>query len=192
MAQEPARGSKAWRTCACCGQLYFWKDRRGDLDFTTNAMPEETLAIMKATGVQKFNLGGMSFGMVGPIVPTVTVPAEFVQFVEEHNGKVVGVNEAEEEVICAFTSQADVDKFTADSEGRTFEAPTFVGVCFSCEVRGGLCQHNFNEHKAQGAHSSRPHWDATGAADPSTCKFCRNEDGEQVGVRRADGIPERR
>jgi len=48
-------------------------------------------------------------------------------------------------------------------------------LCYSCRMRGGLCLHNLNDHLEQGAHRTKPHRDASGAADPSTCRWCLAE-----------------
>ena len=48
--------------------------------------------------------------------------------------------------------------------------------CGMCSHRGGLCMHNVFTRVAEGGesvmHSSRPHRDDSGAADPRTCRWC--------------------
>ena len=48
-------------------------------------------------------------------------------------------------------------------------------LCYGCRVRGRLCLHNLSKRAQNGdykAHSSRTHWDESGASDPATCRWC--------------------
>ena len=71
--------------------------------------------------------------------------------------------------------------------GRPFQFVSAMGyelekrsVCDVCSRRGQLCMHNTFERYQDlepgsftvAMHSSKPHWDASGAADPTTCRWC--------------------
>ena len=141
--------------CRCCGKETGIAEP--DLDMCTDALPDTTLWILKT-----------------PLVDIWKYGRELVEKGEHPYFTTVDEIDTEYERMCA--NGADVN--------YAREPRKLDDICVNCKVRGGLCQHNYNDHQEMGAHSSRPHWDDSGAADPSTCRWCRNSVGVQKGIPR--------
>ena len=148
-----AMGAKTQFICRCCGDKSEFSE--ADLDMCTPALPETTLWILDAPLVELWKYGRKKV-------------------------------EAGEHYYFNTIEEIDAEYYRLCSEGKDVQYETLPreldDVCDGCRYRGELCQHNFRDHEAQGAHSSRPHWDGAGAADPATCPYCRDSSGAQKGI----------
>lgn len=165
-------------TCKCCG-VRFKPDEGNDLDFTTDALPDEIESILRKGPYKDVSTIGKKFGTLQcvAIVPpsfedSDASPEEQAAILANDLEKSLelGLIRIRAGTHAVFKTEAELYAAYERMKTGTKEEPT---MCSMCEVRGGLCLHNLWERDEKVFHSSRPHPNPNPHADdPENCPPC--------------------